>query len=86
MCSGMTPPVDSNARPAESGLFEDLPAPSDAQVLQAQAKTAGKRSHGAPRLLEPNRLQVELRVSDLESLLPADRRRALFGVTSCVRI
>ena len=73
----MTPPVDSNAGPAESGLFEDLPAPSDAQVRQAQAKVAGKRSHGAPRLLEPNRLQVELRASDLESLLPADHRARL---------
>nr|WP_276967934.1 IS1182 family transposase [Metallibacterium scheffleri] len=36
-----------------------------------------QREQGAPRLLEPNRLQVELRASDLESLLPEDHRARL---------
>ena len=69
----MTTPTDRDTQPAEAGLFEDLPGPSEAQVQQAQAKAAGKQSRGAPRLLEPNRLQVELRASDLESLLSATR-------------
>ena len=73
----MTRPTDSDARQAEAGLFEDLPAPSAAQVRQAQANAASKRGHGTPRLLEPNRLQIELRASDLESLLPDDHRARL---------
>lgn len=36
-----------------------------------------QREQGAPRLLEANRLQVELRASDLESLLPEDHRARL---------
>ena len=31
-----------------------------------------QRKQGAPRLRQPNRLQVALRASDLESLLPED--------------
>ena len=58
-------------------LFEDLPRPSLAQVEQAQTQAAGKRRQGAPRLLEPNRTQIELRASDLESLLPEDHRARL---------
>jgi transposase len=73
----MTNPTDSEIQAAEAGLFEDLPVPSQAQVQQAQAKAAGKRGHGAPRLLEPNRMQVELRASDLESLLSEDHRARL---------
>jgi Rieske Fe-S protein len=73
----MTTPTDRDTQPAEAGLFEDLPGPSQAQVQQAQAKAAGKQSRGAPRLLEPNRLQVELRASDLESLLAQDHRARL---------
>ena len=73
----MTTPTDRHAQPAEAGLFEDMPQPSEAQVQQAQAKAASKRGHGAPRLLEPNRLQVELRAEDLESLLPEDHRARL---------
>ena len=60
-----------------AGLFADLPEPSQAQVLEAQAIAAGKRNRGAPRLLQPNRAQVELRASDLESLLPEDHRARL---------
>lgn len=58
-------------------MFGDLPQPSEARVEQAQAKAASKRRQGEPRLLEPNRLQVELRASDLESLLPEDHRARL---------
>jgi transposase len=45
-------------------------------VQQTQAR-AGTRSHAAPRILEPNRKQIELRASDLESLLPEDHRARL---------
>jgi len=58
-------------------LFEDLPEPSQAQVQRAQAEVACKRGQGLPRLLQPNRLQIELRASDLESLLPEDHRARL---------
>lgn len=58
-------------------MFEDLPMPSEAQVRQAQAKAVEKRRGGAPRLRQPNRTQVELRASDLESLLPEDHRARL---------
>ncbi len=73
----MTTPTDRETQPAEAGLFEDLAEPSQAQVRQAQAKASGKQSRGAPRLLEPNRLQVELRASDLQSLLSEDHRARL---------
>jgi transposase len=73
----MTTPTDREVQPAESGLFGDLPEPGPAQVQQAQAQAASKRGQGAPRLLQPNRLQVELRASDLESLLPEDHRARL---------
>ena len=74
----MTKPTDHEDGSAKAGLFEDLPQPSEAQqVQQAQAKAASKRSQGAVRLLQPNRLQVELRASDLESLLPEDHRAQL---------
>jgi transposase len=51
--------------------------PSAEQVQQAQAKEAARRADEPPRLLEPNRLQIEMRASDLESLLPADHRARL---------
>lgn len=73
----MTTPTNVDAEPAKAGLFEDLPQPSGAQVQQAQAKAASKRGQGAPRLLQPNRSQIELRASDLESLLPEDHRARL---------
>ncbi|WP_114973499.1 IS1182 family transposase [Rhodoferax ferrireducens] len=73
----MTTPTDRNTGRAEAGLFEDLPQPSEAQVQQAQAKAASKRGQGAPRLLQPNRSQIELRASDLESLLAQDHRARL---------
>ena len=58
-------------------MFEDLLSPSPSQVREAEAEAAARRSAGAPRLLEPNRLQVELRASDLESLLAEDHRARL---------
>ena len=73
----MTTPTNRDIQPAEAGLFEDLPGPSVAQVQQAQAKAASRRGEGAPRLLQPNRHQLELRASDLESLLGEDHRARL---------
>ena len=57
----MSTPIDSSAQAAKTSLFEDLPEPSLAQVLHAQAaKAAGKRSQGAPRLLEAYREAARL--------------------------
>ena len=58
------------------GLFGELPDPSEADLARGQARVA-KRSQGAARVLEPNRKQVELRASDLESLLGEDHRARL---------
>jgi transposase len=60
-----------------AGLFDDLAEPSAEQVELARAQAAAKRRLGAPRLLQPNRSQVELRASDLESLLGQDHRARL---------
>jgi len=61
---------------AEQCLFEALPAPTQADLERAQAR-ADQRAGAAPRVLEPNRQQVELRSCDLESLLPQDHRARL---------
>jgi transposase len=68
----MTTPTDQDPKPTETSLFEDLPQPSEAQMREAGTKAAVKRSQGSPRVLQANRRQVELRASDLESLLPED--------------
>jgi transposase len=73
----MTTQSDPGEVKASAGLFEDLAQPSQAQVQQAKAQAASRRRQGAPRVLEPNRAQVELRASDLESLLPEDHRARL---------
>jgi transposase len=73
----MTKFTDHDVEPVKAGLFEDLPVPSLEQVQQAQAKAAGKRGQGLPRLLQANRSQIELRASDLESLLAEDHRARL---------
>ena len=73
----MKTPIERDTEAGKASLFEDLPQPSQAQVQQARAKEAGRRAQGSPRRLEPNRLQVELRASDLESLLPEDHRARL---------
>lgn len=44
--------------------------------MRAQVQ-AGKRGQGAPGVLQPNRKQIELRASDLESLLGEDHRARL---------
>lgn len=73
----MTTHNDSEHQATDACLFEELPMPTQAQVLQAQAVAASKRDRGEPRLLQPNRAQLELRASDLESLLPEDHRARL---------
>jgi transposase len=73
----MTRAHDGGEMKESESLFEDLPRPSQAQVEQAQAQAASKRGRGEPRLLQPNRAQVELRASDLESLLPEGHRARL---------
>ena len=60
-----------------ASLFEDLEQPSQSQVQQQRAQVQSRRRQGAPRVLEPNRAQIELRASDLESLLPEDHRARL---------
>jgi len=74
---GMTTPTDGDTESSKTCLFKDLPEPSEAQVQQAQAKTAAKQGQGAPRLRQPNRSQIELRALDLESLLAQDHRARL---------
>jgi transposase len=73
----MTKSTDGDAAPAKAGLFGDLPEPAEGEVREALAKAARERAQGAPRLLEPNRAQLELRASDLESLLAEDHRARL---------
>lgn len=74
----MTKPTDKEDGASVVGLFKELPQPDEAELVQrADAETSRKRSEGAVRLLQPNRLQVELRASDLESLLPEDHRARL---------
>jgi transposase len=59
------------------GLFPELPAPSAEQQEQAEASQRAKRELGSPRVRQPNRSQIELRASDLESLLAEDHRARL---------
>ncbi len=62
---------------AAGGLFEDLaPADEQAATAVAQQRAGALRSQPA-RLLQPNRKQIELRASDLESLLCEDHRARL---------
>ena len=62
---------------ASASLFEDLPVVEE-QVAQATRQALAQARHqGPPRLLQPNRQQVELRASDLESLLDEDHRARL---------
>ena len=64
-----------NESPAS--LFDDLPAVEEQQVMAAKQARAAALRQGAPRLLRPNRGQIELRASDLESLLGEDHRARL---------
>jgi len=59
------------------GLFEDL-EPVDVQAVTAVKQARADALRGQPaRLLQPNRRQIELRASDLESLLGEDHRARL---------
>lgn len=62
---------------AKSGLFADLPVVDEVAVAAAALTRAASKSQGAPRVQEPNRTQIELRASDLESLLAEDHRARL---------
>lgn len=57
---------------AAGSLFEDLPAVDEQQAQAAQHACIAAKRQGAARLLQPNRSQIELRASDLESLLGED--------------
>jgi transposase len=72
----MTTQREHSEEDSSAGLFEDLASPSQADRARAQAR-ANKRLQGQPRVLEPNRAQIELRASDLESLLGEDHRARL---------
>ena len=72
----MTTRRDPEEQSASRGLFTDLAEPSEAEQARAQAM-ANKRVQGEPRVQEPNRSQIELRASDLESLLGEDHRARL---------
>jgi transposase len=73
----MTTLTERDEQAAKASLFEELPMPSGAQMQDERAREAARRGHDEPRLLEPNRLQIEMRASDLESLLVADHRARL---------
>lgn len=67
---------DEPVEASEAMLFDDMVA-VDAGRVQEEAT---KRQRGEPRVLEPNRLQIELRASDLDSLLgPEHRARLVWG-------
>jgi transposase len=71
-----TRPDDSMDK-RSAGLFGVLPEPSEEERARSQAVASSKRAQSRPRVLEPNRKQVELRASDLESLLAEDHRARL---------
>lgn len=62
---------------AAAGLFADLPVVDEGTAAAAALARAASKRRGAPRVQEPNRRQIELRASDLESLLPEDHRARL---------
>lgn len=73
----MTTLTDRDTELEKAVLCEDLAQPSAVQMQQAQAKAASKPGQGTPRLLQPDRSQLEWRASDLESLLSEDHRARL---------
>ena len=73
----MTEATERERAEAKTGLFEDLPEPNAQQREQAGSGAKARRAQGAPRLRQADRLQVELRACDLESLLPEDHRARL---------
>jgi transposase len=73
----MSKQADRSEDGVSASLFEGLAQPSRAQRQQARQQARSRHSQGAPRVLEPNRSQIELRASDLESLLGQDHRARL---------
>ncbi len=73
----MTTAPDVDEVNGSGSLFEGLPEPSATQVLEAREQAASRRREGEPRVRQPNRAQVELRASDLESLLGEGHRARL---------
>jgi hypothetical protein len=67
---------------AGGGLFEDLPRADERQAERARQAQAAAKRQGAARLLRPDRSQIELRASDLESPLGEEHRARL--VWGCV--
>jgi len=75
MRTGMNKAMHHDGTPG--GLFEDL-EPVDVQAVAAAKQARSDALRGQPaRLLQPNRMQIELRASDLESLLGEDHRARL---------
>jgi transposase len=62
---------------AAADLFEDLPRVERQQVDAARQERAAAKRQGAARVRAPNRRQIELRASDLESLLGEEHRARL---------
>ena len=75
----MTKPTecDEGIPVGEPRLFDDLDEPSAQEVESRRAAQAARRQLQPPRLRKPNRQQVELRASDLESLLGQGHRARL---------
>lgn len=65
--------------------LENLPAVDEQRATAAAQAGAASQRQGAPRVLDPKRVQTELRASDLKSLLPEDHRARLVRVTSSDR-
>lgn len=62
---------------AKTGLFEDLPAVGGQQAAAARQARLAARRQGEVRIKRPDRSQIELRASDLESLLGQEHRARL---------
>jgi len=75
MMEGMSEPKHESE--TASGLFEDVPLVDEQQAQAAEQARATARRQGRPRVLQPNRRQIELRASDLESLLGEGHRARL---------
>ena len=73
----MSKQVDNSEEQVCVSLFEGVGQPSRAQMRQARLQARSQRSQGTPRMLEPNRAQIELDASDLESPLSQDHRARL---------
>lgn len=68
---------DEGMEASEPRLFEDLAEPSEAALQERRVAQAARQQAQPPRLREPNRRQIEMRASDLESLLGQEHRARL---------